>query len=214
MVACERRCCLCNEFKGTKIECHHIVPEAKGGLNTFENCIPLCFDCHADVESYNSEHPRGTKYSERELKRRRDARYEEVRNHRTLQDPARLDREPIVLESFEEARLLAETEPRAAVGKGWRLLAKGFLKMTNVSSDIFEPYCEEARRALKKLWDSTRVPEELSRSISNLQRTASQATLQSRWAGYDPDVNKALAFIQECERARDALLTIYNSGGL
>ena len=218
MVACERHCCLCHEFKGTKIECHHI-PMANGGPDTFENCIPLCFDCHADVETYNPEHPRGTKYSVRELKQRRDGWYAEIKNRRTLLNSARLISEPIELESFEEARLLAENptdprNPRLGVVKGWQLLAKGVKKMTNVSGEILDPLSEEMRRALKKLSDSTRMPDELNRSISDLQHTANQAAHHSPYAGYDPDVNAALAFIGECERVRDELVRIYNSGGL
>jgi 5-methylcytosine-specific restriction endonuclease McrA len=42
LVACARRRCLCHEFKGLKIELHHIVQKAEGGEDTFENCIPLC----------------------------------------------------------------------------------------------------------------------------------------------------------------------------
>lgn len=67
-----RHCALCRRFKGTKIELHHIEPEAKGGESTEANCIPLCFDCHADVGNYNSAHPKGTKLSKRELKLHRD----------------------------------------------------------------------------------------------------------------------------------------------
>jgi hypothetical protein len=108
MVACERHYCLCHEFKGTKIECHHIVPAAGGGRDTFENCIPLCFDCHAEVGAYNPKHPKGARYSAEELKQRRDGWYQEVKNRRTLRDSARFSNEPIELESFEQARFLAE----------------------------------------------------------------------------------------------------------
>jgi len=45
-----------------------------------ENCIPLCFECHGEVEAYNTEHPIGTKYTARELKRRRDDWYERVKS--------------------------------------------------------------------------------------------------------------------------------------
>ena len=72
LVACGRRCCICHGFCGTNIECHHIVPEAEGGPSTLENCIPLCFDCHADVGHYNPKHPKGTKVSPGELKGHRD----------------------------------------------------------------------------------------------------------------------------------------------
>lgn len=72
LVACGRRCCICHEFCGTNIECHHIVPESAGGRATLENCIPLCFDCHAEAGHYNVRHPKGTKYSATELRGHRD----------------------------------------------------------------------------------------------------------------------------------------------
>lgn len=76
-VACNRSCCLCHKFKGTKLEFHHIKQEADGGENTFENCIPLCFDCHADMGGVNPKHPKGNAYSENELRMHRDKWYEQ-----------------------------------------------------------------------------------------------------------------------------------------
>jgi hypothetical protein len=61
------------------MELHHIDEKAKGGPNTFENCIPLCFECHADVGHYNDDHPKGTKYSPKELLAHRDNWYEKVK---------------------------------------------------------------------------------------------------------------------------------------
>ncbi len=75
MIACGRRCCLCHKFTGVGMECHHITPHAQGGEDTYENCIPLCFDCHAEVGHYSSEHPRGTKFSPEELRGHRDHWY-------------------------------------------------------------------------------------------------------------------------------------------
>lgn len=60
------------------MECHHIIPEAGPETNVAENCIPLCFDCHADMRSYDNSHPRGTKYRETELRAHRDAWYKKV----------------------------------------------------------------------------------------------------------------------------------------
>ena len=80
LVACGRHCCICHRFCGIKIEIHHIKPKASGGPNTFENAIPLCFDCHADMRTYDSKHPKGTKYSEFELKTFRDNWYEKIKN--------------------------------------------------------------------------------------------------------------------------------------
>ena len=51
-----------------KIEIHHITPQAEGGADTIENAIALCFDCHADAGHYNTDHPKGTKYSRPELR--------------------------------------------------------------------------------------------------------------------------------------------------
>jgi len=72
LVASGRHCCICHRFCGIKIEVHHIRPKSKKGLNTLSNAIALCFDCHADMVSYDKDHPKGTKYTEAELKRHRD----------------------------------------------------------------------------------------------------------------------------------------------
>lgn len=76
-----RHCCICGEFRGSKIELHHIIPRAQGGPDTYENCIPLCFDCHAEVEAYNPKHPKGRRYSASELRSRRDRLYQWVRDN-------------------------------------------------------------------------------------------------------------------------------------
>lgn len=98
LIACARHCCLCQKFCGTKIECDHIVPRERGGDDVFNNCIPLCFDCHAEVHNYNERHPRGTRYTPTELRKRREIWYRKVRtgqlsstqpseaDRRTLQD--------------------------------------------------------------------------------------------------------------------------------
>jgi hypothetical protein len=75
LVACGRHCCLCHKYCGTKIELHHIVPTTDGGNDEFDNCLPVCFDCHADVEHYNIKHPRGRKFTATELKAHRQQWY-------------------------------------------------------------------------------------------------------------------------------------------
>jgi len=78
LVACGRHCCLCHKFCGTNIELHHIIPASEGGTDVFDNAIPLCFDCHAEVKHYNPQHPRGRKFTERELRMHRDGWYTKV----------------------------------------------------------------------------------------------------------------------------------------
>ena len=78
MVACGRRCCICHEFCGNNIEVHHIKAHSEGGEDTFENAIPLCFDCHAIVRQYDSKHPKGIKFTEKELILHRDLWYVKI----------------------------------------------------------------------------------------------------------------------------------------
>ncbi len=78
LVAAARHCCLCHRYRGTKIECHHIVETADGGPDTFDNCIPLCFDCHSEMTSYDFKHPKGTKFTPSELTKHRDLWYQKV----------------------------------------------------------------------------------------------------------------------------------------
>src|SRR5207244_1784429 len=96
LVACGRCCCICHKFCAARIELHHIVPKAEGGPDTAENCIPLCFDCHEEVGSYNPQHPKGRRFTDDELRAHRDHWYERVRGGSAAhpsEDHLRLDRE-------------------------------------------------------------------------------------------------------------------------
>lgn len=78
LVACGRHCCLCHKYCGIKIEIHHAHTKGDGGNDELENAIPLCFDCHADMTSYDHKHPKGTKYTDSELKRHRNDWYKKI----------------------------------------------------------------------------------------------------------------------------------------
>lgn len=78
LIVSGRHCCICHKFCGIKIEVHHIHAKSDGGQDEFENAIPLCFDCHADMKSYDHNHPKGTKYTESELKRHRESWFKKV----------------------------------------------------------------------------------------------------------------------------------------
>lgn len=86
LIACNRCCCICHKFCGTKIELHHIRQRADGGDDSFDNCIPLCFDCHADMGKRDPHHPKGKQYSARELIGHRDNWYQKVQNSITSRD--------------------------------------------------------------------------------------------------------------------------------
>ncbi len=72
LTACHRRCCICHRFCGVKIETDHIVPRDDGGQSTIENAIAVCFECHAEIHSYNDRHPRGRKFRPEELRRHKE----------------------------------------------------------------------------------------------------------------------------------------------
>jgi hypothetical protein len=72
LAACHRRCCVCHRFCGVKIETDHMLPAAEGGPDTIDNAIPVCFECHAEVHSYNDKHPRGRKFRPNELRRHKE----------------------------------------------------------------------------------------------------------------------------------------------
>ncbi len=67
LAECHRRCCVCHKFCGVKMEVHHIHWKSKGGPDDIDNAIPLCFECHAEVNHYNPEHPKGRKFTREEL---------------------------------------------------------------------------------------------------------------------------------------------------
>ena len=76
LVASGRSCCICHKFCGTKIALHHIKQKAYGGDDSFENCIPLCLDCHEDMGKADPNHVTGKHYTEKELRMHRDKWYE------------------------------------------------------------------------------------------------------------------------------------------
>ena len=95
LIMCQRQCCLCHQRKHTRIQCHHIVPEADSGPDSFDNCIPLCPDCHAEVMAFNPKHPvGGTPYHPQELHRRRNDWYAAV-NRRSQEFATHLHRSPL-----------------------------------------------------------------------------------------------------------------------
>lgn len=67
LAQCHRRCCVCHRFCGVKMELHHVEHKSNDGSDDIENAIPLCFECHAEVNHYNDAHPRGRKFTKEEL---------------------------------------------------------------------------------------------------------------------------------------------------
>lgn len=114
LVRSGRRCCVCREFKAVGIEIHHIEPEAQSGDNSLDNAIALCFDCHCAAGHYNPDHPRGSKFSPRELRRHRDRHWSDVEQGRISTAPKVVVtglnvRHVICLSEFEAKKVLSGT---------------------------------------------------------------------------------------------------------
>lgn len=54
---------------------HHIVAKADGGTGEFDNGIPVCLDCHAEIESTSNM---GRRFTARELRKLRDDWFDTV----------------------------------------------------------------------------------------------------------------------------------------
>ena len=111
LVACVRRCCICHKFCGNNMEIHHIRHHAKGGDDTFENAIPLCFDCHAEVGQYDPTHPKGTKKKKKELISHRDNWYKKVKEESVSEKKEKF------LESMRSIRvyITKDSEPQSLI---------------------------------------------------------------------------------------------------
>jgi hypothetical protein len=84
LVQVHRRCCICHRFCGYKIETDHIVPASEKGGDEIENALPVCFECHAEIHTYNSQHPRGRKFTPEELREHKRQWIQTCRDHPEL----------------------------------------------------------------------------------------------------------------------------------
>ncbi len=95
LVKSARHCCVCRQHAGRNVEVHHIIPKGEGGEDTFENAIPLCFNCHSEAGHYNPQHPKGTKFSRPELRKHKEEWFKNVAENKiqmpTLPKPESLD---------------------------------------------------------------------------------------------------------------------------
>ena len=78
LALCKRHCCICLRWRGRNLGIHHIEPAAEGGQGTLENGIPVCFDCHAEIESKSNM---GRRFTPSELRRHQEQWFGVVREH-------------------------------------------------------------------------------------------------------------------------------------
>ena len=114
LVRCHRRCCVCHRYCGVKIEIDHIKSATTENSADIGNAIALCFDCHAEVDHYDSSHPKGPRFTSSELRAHRDQWFQLCQNHPEMFVHAQPPPEAGSLE-----RLLSELEfDRVIAGTG------------------------------------------------------------------------------------------------
>lgn len=159
LIKCQRHCCLCQQRKHTRIQCHHIVQEADGGPDTLDNCIPLCPDCHAEVLAFNPRHPfGGTPYHAGELKRRRDDWYATIAR-RTQSLTTDLHRSPALFPHSPASR------GQAAFDYTWH---DGFYRLGQGNSEFLTHWGRADDESIHCYRDGTNVSVALASKSSNL----------------------------------------------
>ncbi len=206
LVACHRRCCVCHRFCGVKIETDHIVSTADGGSDAIENAIPVCFECHAEIHSYNDRHPRGRKFQPDELRRHKEQWLEICREKPEVFVGARRDSDVGPLQA-----LIDELEFNAKVAQYPSLDVQGCLF-----------HEEQFRRAIREGAIAT-LHDELKAAVLDAyvaigranQHISGVMTQQPRGNPWAEAVNRASHSISEAkpkvEAARDALLRFLGS---
>jgi hypothetical protein len=152
LAACHRSCCICHRFCGVKIETDHIKSKDDGGPSTIDNAIPVCFECHAEIHSYNDRHPRGRKFRPEELLRHKEQWLEVCRNHPEIFNAKFLSAEVGPLQA-----LIDELEFNAAVAAqsqghkhGCLFLDEQFRKAISLGS--IATLCDELKKLLMKAY--------------------------------------------------------------
>lgn len=83
LIACGRHCCVCRQFKPTRLQVHHIDLSSEGGGDDYENLIAVCLNCHTDI---HSQIPFIRRFTPIELKGHRDRVYQLVADGRLMPD--------------------------------------------------------------------------------------------------------------------------------
>lgn len=194
LVACGRSCCICHKFCGVRIETHHLKPKHQGGDDSFENCIPLCFDCHAEVEHYNSNHPRGRKFSEGELRKHRDNWYSMVRELNTPLPPH---------ESPAHIFQTVNGQGNMVAGRDLHILTERVVKKTVVQTDPGGKHI--ANSTARKIQDL--VKEYID--IHTAAGKDSQRAAQRIWGGLKKEFNVTTYKEISAEDSDDAIQWLY-----
>lgn len=190
LLNCKRYCCYCEKYKGRDIEVHHIIQEANGGKNTVDNAIPLCFDCHSEIGSYNTNHPKGNRFTKDELKQIRDSFYIKIAN---------IPRKAISLSLFDE-NLLVEFKKDYTKLIEYAISTDFSSEPVNINyqENIF--YLEEEKWSRKKRIFESENLENVKQEILNKFRELTYY-LSDKYLRYNENNNKMIFMNQSFEES-------------
>jgi len=212
LIRCARICCLCFKQCGTKIEVHHIEQEADGGANTESNALPVCFDCHAEVGSYNTRHPKGTKYRGDELRARRDAIYKLVESGTLVaqvlvkQLPTNTASKSAAVVAGAIKSLPTQIDPSSESRDFLKHVLKATTALDALASKLVILGTEEAAWVLDSLVESSK---DSSRAIEVLARLAPGLPIDQKLLIVERTVRNITLFGSPAHKA--ALLSEFNS---
>lgn len=206
LTACHRRCCICHRFCGVKIETDHITQAADNGPDTIDNAIPVCFECHAEIHSYNDRHPRGRKFRPEELRMQKEQWLEVCRSRPEIFINANRDADVGPLQA-----LIDELEFNATVAQHSSHEVQGCLfQDEQFRRAIREGAIATLREDLKELILAAHVA--IGRANQQVSGVMVHAPRGNAWA---ESVNRASEGINQARRAiapaREALLGFLGS---
>jgi hypothetical protein len=189
------------------MEIHHFVPRSEGGDDSEENGIPLCFDCHAEVHSYNPKQPMGRRIRPSELPKHKEQWFAIVARSPWSQPAVTLDVDVDVRDASVE-QLLPEIETadlwnpdmaRAFLPRILRLSDDQRMALVNKLSEILSTRTADdevrwnAALVVEFLvqWDPQKIPAELLLTMTAdpfFSVCSSAAVSYYHLAGMSPDV--------------------------
>lgn len=202
LARCHRRCCICHRFCGVKMETDHITPQAEAGDDSIENAIPVCFECHAEIHSYNDQHPRGRKFRPEELRHHRDQWLEICDEHpdALVTAPRHIDVGPLqaLIDELEFNRRVAESPASDALGclfrddQFKRAISSGSISILfdEIKASLVEAYFAMggANNLVQAAWQHPKGSNPWAMGVNE----ASKRILEAR-----PKITSALSSLQE-----------------
>ncbi len=178
--SCHRRCCICHRFCGVRMEVHHIKQSAFNGSDDAENLVPLCFDCHAEVGHYNTNHPKGRKYQPNELRLHREQWISICKNNSgvLIANPASTEAGPLqsLLGELEFNLIIVQT-PGAQYGYPCPISSEQFERVISEGSMLVLPL--ELKDALLQLYCKLWGYNVHVRGFENKERSTEHSTIDA-----------------------------------